>query len=247
MVDRNKPRRVFRSHVSPVEPAFKKQRFWEIDPVKTKKQKGYKMTDSLSAAECALYAILFIPVAFLAVRHGIHGILGWLFLAIFCTLRIIGAGMTINDSSPAASIISNVGLSPMLLAAAGIIHEALVFLYFSFPEANILIRSNRRTYRIHKVEKKQEWAFALSYHIVVVAGIALTAAGSSELQNHKEGEPVEKSEKLVKSGMAILAFCWALLVAWTVLSFMAPKARNPDRASAGTVVCFSFPFQLCSV
>ena len=32
--------------------------------------------------------------------------------------------MAVHDSSPTASIISNVGLSPMLLAAAGILHEA---------------------------------------------------------------------------------------------------------------------------
>lgn len=82
------------------------------------------MTNSLSAAECAFYAVLIIPVLFLIVRHGLHGLLGWLFLALFCTLRIIGGGMAVNDSSPAASIISNVGLSPILLAAAGILHEA---------------------------------------------------------------------------------------------------------------------------
>ncbi|RJE25689.1 hypothetical protein PHISCL_01952 [Aspergillus sclerotialis] len=173
------------------------------------------MTDSLSAAECALYAILFIPVAFLVVRHGIHGLLGWLFLAVFCTLRIIGAGMAIKDSSPAASIISNVGLSPILLAVAGILHEA-------------------RTYRIHKVEQKQEWAFAIAYHIPVVVGVAITAVGSSKLQHHEQ--PIEKSEKLVKAGLAILAVCWGILVAWTAISFKAPKARNADRANAGTVL-----------
>lgn len=82
------------------------------------------MTDSLSAAECALYAILIFPILFLVVRHGLPGLLGWLFLAFFCTLRIIGAGMVINNSSPSASVISNVGLSPILLAAAGLLHEA---------------------------------------------------------------------------------------------------------------------------
>lgn len=82
------------------------------------------MINPLSAAECALYAVLFIPVVFLAARHGLHGLLGWIFLALFCTLRIIGGGMAVHDSSPTASIISNVGLSPMLLAAAGILHEA---------------------------------------------------------------------------------------------------------------------------
>lgn len=82
------------------------------------------MTDALAATECAIYAVLFIPVVFHIVRHGRHGLLGWLFLSLFCILRIIGSGMSVNDSSHAASTISNVGLSPILLATAGILHEA---------------------------------------------------------------------------------------------------------------------------
>lgn len=82
------------------------------------------MTNSVSAAECALYAVLILPVLFLIVRHRMTGFVGWLFLSFFCVLRIVGGGMSINSSNPAASIISNVGLSPMLLATAGILHEA---------------------------------------------------------------------------------------------------------------------------
>ena len=82
------------------------------------------MTDALSAAQVAVYAVLIIPVLFLVVRHGVQGLLGWLFLALFCTLRLIGGGMAVNSSSPTATIISSVGLSPILLAAAGILHEA---------------------------------------------------------------------------------------------------------------------------
>jgi hypothetical protein len=84
------------------------------------------MTNSLSAATCAIYAVLSIPVLYLLVRHGRYGLLGWLFLFFFCTLRIIGGALAINDTSGAANIISSVGLSPLLLATAGILHEALV-------------------------------------------------------------------------------------------------------------------------
>lgn len=82
------------------------------------------MTNAVSAAECALYAVLLLPVLFLIVRHGAHGFTGWLFLSLFCVLRIVGGGMSVDNSKPEASIISNVGLSPILLAAAGILHEA---------------------------------------------------------------------------------------------------------------------------
>lgn len=79
---------------------------------------------ALPAVECAFYGFLLLPVLYLIVRHRSYGLMGWLFLSFFCILRIIGAAMTINSSTGAGSIISNVGLSPMLLATAGILHEA---------------------------------------------------------------------------------------------------------------------------
>lgn len=81
------------------------------------------MVDALSAATVAIYAALLLVVLYLFVRHGREGLLGWLYLAIFCILRIIGGGMGINKPSTSASIISSVGLSPLLLATSGILHE----------------------------------------------------------------------------------------------------------------------------
>lgn len=82
------------------------------------------MTDALSAVECAFYAFLLLPVLYLIFRHRTYGFMGWLFLSFFCILRIIGGAMSVNSASGVGSIISNVGLSPMLLATAGILHEA---------------------------------------------------------------------------------------------------------------------------
>lgn len=82
------------------------------------------MTNSLAAATCAIYAALAIPVLFLLVRHGRYGLLGWLFLFSFCSLRIVGNGMAVKNPSVTAEIIASVGLSPLLLATAGILHEA---------------------------------------------------------------------------------------------------------------------------
>lgn len=82
------------------------------------------MVDALSAATCAIYAALFLPACYLLVKHRRDGLIGWLFLSVFCTLRIIGGGLAINSSSSAASIISSMGLSVLLLATSGILHEA---------------------------------------------------------------------------------------------------------------------------
>ncbi|RHZ53566.1 uncharacterized protein CDV56_103643 [Aspergillus thermomutatus] len=183
------------------------------------------MTNSLSAATCAIYAVLAIPVLYLLVRHGRYGLLGWLYLFFFCTLRIIGGALAVKDTSAAASIISSVGLSPLLLATAGILHEA-------------------RHYRIHSLDKKMEWVCVLSYHMFVVAGVALTAAGSAKLQTHEQ--PLDKAAKIAKAGIAILAVAWGVLVAWTGVSFAAPRGRNSSLTRAGTLllgtVCFSLVF-----
>lgn len=95
----------------------------------------------------------------------------------------------------------------------------------------------RRFYRVAGLDQKLEWALALFYHIFVVGGVALTAAGSAKLQSHEE--PVEKAEKLVKAGIGILTVCWVALVAGTVASFIAP-VRKSALGRAGTMVCFLY-------
>ncbi|BCR89977.1 uncharacterized protein ACHE_51175A [Aspergillus chevalieri] len=173
------------------------------------------MTDSLSAATCAIYVILAFPVLYLLFKHGRNGFLGWLFLFVFCGLRIISGGLGVKSSdSAAASIISNIGLSPLLLTTAGILHEA-------------------RAYRIFGIDKKLEWAQTLFFHILVGAGVALTAAGSAKLQHHDQ--PIDKAEKIIKVGIVILAVCWGILVGWTALSFRAPRGDGPV-VRAGTTM-----------
>lgn len=77
---------------------------------------------ALSTAELAIFAILCLPVLYVLFKHGWVGFMGWLYLFIFCTLRIISGAMDLSGSK-SASVISNIGLSPMILAIAGILHE----------------------------------------------------------------------------------------------------------------------------
>jgi hypothetical protein len=80
-------------------------------------------------AQLGIYGLLALPVIYLVYRHGWHGALGWGYLFIFCTLRVVGPSMQIRDekegkSSSTATLISSIGLSPLLLATVGILHEA---------------------------------------------------------------------------------------------------------------------------
>ena len=191
------------------------------------------MIDSLSAATCAIYVILAFPILYLLFKHGRNGFLGWLYLFVFCSLRIISGGLGVKKSDGAvASIISNIGLSPLLLATAGILHEAFVTHYPPSLMSTHLTK-NSRAYRIFGIDKKLEWAQALFFHTLVGAGVALAAAGSAKLQNHDQ--PIDKAEKMIKVGIVILAVSWGILVGWTGLSFRAPKGDGPV-VRAGTTV-----------
>lgn len=78
---------------------------------------------NVSTAELAIYATLSIPTLYILIKHRPPGYLGWFYLLTFFSLRIVGGVLSLTGNS-AASIVSNIGISPLLLAAAGILHEA---------------------------------------------------------------------------------------------------------------------------
>lgn len=79
---------------------------------------------SVSAASLVIYILTLPPLIYVLVKHGKHGFLGWFFLAAFAMLQIIAGGLTLGDHpGSAGSIISTIGLSPLLLAASGVLHE----------------------------------------------------------------------------------------------------------------------------
>lgn len=78
---------------------------------------------SLTTAELAIYAVLVLPTLFGLFKHGKPGLIGWGFLFVFCSLRVIGGALFLTDSSAAVTV-SNIGLSPLLICTAGLLHEA---------------------------------------------------------------------------------------------------------------------------
>jgi hypothetical protein len=86
-------------------------------------------SEQLAVAEAAIYAVLVIPSIYVLIKHGWQGLNGWIFLFGFCMLRIIGSALQISDDkkgtiSTTPAIISGVGLSPLVLAFIGILHES---------------------------------------------------------------------------------------------------------------------------
>ena len=84
-------------------------------------------SDNLALAVVIIFATLALPTLLVTYRHGVRGlaILGWAYVFIFCSLKIIGSGMQLADpQSAGASIVNNIGLSPLLLGVAGVLHQA---------------------------------------------------------------------------------------------------------------------------
>jgi hypothetical protein len=101
-----------------------------------------------------------------------------------------------------------------------------------------------RIYRIPSLDQKLEWALSLVYHIFVVGGVALAAAGSAKLQKHQQ--PVEKAESIVKAGIAILTICWAALVGGAIISFITPSTKSAVGRGGTTVSSLYLRLEKCS-
>lgn len=83
-------------------------------------------TDGTSVAKLAIYAVLVLPTPYIIWKHGKTGFLGWFYVHIFCLLRIVTGGLALhgNNNSTSAVILNSIGLSPLILAIAGVLHEA---------------------------------------------------------------------------------------------------------------------------
>jgi hypothetical protein len=84
----------------------------------------------MAIATLIIDLILLQPVTYILWKHGKRGILGWLYLQMLCMLRIVANAIVLHDiakgstGDTAALILNSVGLSPLLLSATGILHEA---------------------------------------------------------------------------------------------------------------------------
>ncbi|KAI1363184.1 hypothetical protein F5Y08DRAFT_251708 [Xylaria arbuscula] len=183
------------------------------------------MMDSLPTAQLAIYIVLTIPIIYLLVRHWPTGVLGWLYLFAFTTLRIVGGALSMGDHSTSggASIISSIGLSPLLLATSGILHEA-------------------RVYRGLRSSKLEWWVVGL-FHLIVATGVALVGTGASALE--QSSNATQSDLVLLDVGVALLTASWLILCFWTAISFR--SSHHVEAAVAhieGTVLLYAVAFSL---
>ncbi|KAI9924789.1 hypothetical protein MW887_006645 [Aspergillus wentii] len=173
--------------------------------------------NTLLLAQLIIYIILIQPITYITYRHGLHGLLGWGYLSIFCTLRIVGGGLGFNRDSTVAYIINSVGISPLLLAVDGVLHEA-------------------KTYRNPHLHKAFHWAFVIIMHMTVMGAVVVAAKGAAGLAGNN---PTSTDTNLLQAGIAILETCWAILVIWALFALLpAQRAKNAPGYKEGSTLLY---------
>ena len=85
--------------------------------------------ESIAIAEIVVYIPILFLTLFVIFRHGFHRQLGWIYLGIFGAIRLASAAFKIEETqNPTnitdiewASILTSIGLSPLLLASLGLL------------------------------------------------------------------------------------------------------------------------------
>jgi hypothetical protein len=161
-------------------------------------------SDAFYIATAILFGILTPPTVFVWRRHGLRGFLGYNFVWSVCALKIVGSALSLaakssHDLATAAAILNSMTISPLLLAALGVLHEA-------------------RKARAVKSQDRHDRIFVVLVHGLVFAGMALIIVGIVHIV---EGTSDSEDASHVKIGLALLAISWGLLCAAALYSLLA--------------------------
>ncbi|KAL9619651.1 MAG: hypothetical protein Q9160_005757 [Pyrenula sp. 1 TL-2023] len=174
---------------------------------------------STSYADLALFSLLTPLSLFLLYNHGRPGILGWSMLFLFCSLRLIGAGLAIgsrHDEHPSkgASVIQSIGLSPLILACAGVAAELW---HYVAPPHRSQVDNDREMKPKSSIVKRflqtPTHLLHLAIHVLVLTGVALSASSASRLASSTASSTSKESNrKLYKAGSLLLLLGWIVLL-----------------------------------
>lgn len=186
---------------------------------------------AFSVAQLTIYSVLVCPAVYLTLCHHRRGLLGWGYLLAFCILRITGGALSIHSSSSGAKIISSVGISPVLLALDGILHEACVI-----PLENnmtLLTYLSRKVYCKRNLNKRLEYVFMAFVHVVVATGVAMVGTGAGGLAGKN---PKASDQTNLDVGMALLEACWAILTIWALWTLKDCSEKTISGVKEGKMV-----------
>lgn len=166
----------------------------------------------LAIAELVIYLILGPILLYILFKHRLPGLAGWLYLSIFEVLRIVAAGIQIGTSNQplgvGGAVVDIIGLSPLILATAGVLHEASHYL----P-----VRPRRAV----------TWYAQISIHTACIAGIALGVTGGVKLAFPPSSSNIYSRDHSYQEAGAII-----ILASWLWLGLYAFWLLRLSRSSA---------------
>ncbi|KAG0646344.1 hypothetical protein D0Z07_8251 [Hyphodiscus hymeniophilus] len=166
----------------------------------------FDTTGKIAIAQLAFFVAAILPAQYVLFKHGLKGLLGWLFITLFCVIRIIGAALIIHDESghnpisEAALIISSVAIAPMIIALGGIAHESFgsIELYRPFLFG---------------------WAPDLITHVITIGAIVMLVIGFLNFEGtNKSAQDMKTGLDLIRAGGVVLIGVWAMITAIVLLA-----------------------------
>lgn len=189
---------------------------------------------ALAITQLVLYILLLPPLVFLLVKYKKHSLPGYIYILLFTILQLISASLQLsNPKSTTSSIISTVGLSPVLLGLAGILNSAHISLSTAPKSAE---------------KAKVVWAFQLALHLLTVAGVVMVAISSSNLTKDTGNSKYSTDLTLRKVGAIFLLLAFlaiaghALWVLWRHRSGGPKTFRMAKKLLYGALVALPFVF-----
>lgn len=189
-------------------------------------------TSDLEVVELIIYLVLFPITLYLGYLHGKTGFLGYFYLNTTCAVRIAADIVSLLPSNRdathptiAAAILSSIGLSPLLLALSGFLHESHVR----------LVEVTQGAGQVRKT-KRWLWFIQIQIHGTSVLGMVLAIVAALKLV--PSGTTITESEyhtdeKLRSAGAVILMVVWAFLAQYAL--YLIYVARNVRKSSSGRI------------
>ena len=170
----------------------------------------------LALVELIYFAPAALPLLYVLRSHFSTGRSGWFFFLLFIVLQCAGSGMIVSAGqngtpSEVALILVQVGLSPLILGLAGVIHE-----YARLTG----LATEGRSARLAQIASS-------AYHLAVIAAIAIYAVGAS--QSYQQPPPAS-AQTLSEAGVILLFIL--ILVLCATFAFVAWQTQGTRTATS---------------
>ena len=200
--------------------------------------------DAIAIFQLVYYSPCLFGSIFVAGRHGALKSSGWIFLTIFCVVRIVGASAGLATISKPHSdtpytialVCSVLGLSPLLMASLGLISRAYV-LFVGFALKKLI---SCRYYSI----LKQPWSTVFSFvivkivHVPAVVALILCIVGATNASSPAKIE----SESTVHIGIILYTVVFVMLVALTFGACLAKRRTGEGKGLLVFAILCALPF-----